>query len=171
MRTSPIWPVATPVAALWHSTCKPYGKLVYSDLTIDHFHNDVKWHSKNSIPNHSWIKIYVNVQVYWSGGPLTGPCIMQWSIVQASMLGVILHDSLGNSSLSYYPGQRKLLQPRKSWGWSTARSCDIVRYRAEVRHRRNPWYLHVASSRCRLKSMSHDITWSHCGSISWIPWL
>ena len=53
---------------------------------------------------------------------------------------------------------KKSLQPRNSWGWSTIRSCDIVWYRASVRHRRNPRYLCVASSRCRY--------WSQCCMIS-----
>ena len=28
---------------------------------------------------------------------------------------------------TYYPGQKKSLQPRNSWGWSAVRSCDIER--------------------------------------------
>ena len=71
----------------------------------------------------------------------------------------------------YYPGAKKSLQPRNSWGWSTVRSCDIVQYRALVQHRRDPWPLRVVISCCRSKSMLHDITWSHCGSISWISQL
>ena len=39
--------------------------------------------------------------------------------------------------LYYYPGKKKSLQPRNSWGWSTVWSCDIVRYRASVRHQRD----------------------------------
>ena len=66
------------------------------------------------------------------------------------------------------PRPKISLQPRNSWGWSTVLSCDIVRYRASVRHRCDPRQLRVARSRCRSKSMSHDITWSHCRSISWI---
>ena len=66
------------------------------------------------------------------------------------------------------PWPKKSLQPRNSWGWSAVWSCDIVRYRASVWHRRGSRYLRVASSRCRSKSMLHDITWSHCRSISWI---
>ena len=69
------------------------------------------------------------------------------------------------------PWPKKSLQPRNSWGWSAVWSCDIVRHRASVRHRRDPRYLRVASSRCRSKSMSHDITWSHCGSTLWISQL
>ena len=64
------------------------------------------------------------------------------------------------------PWPKKSIQPRNSWGWSTVWSCDIVRYRASVQHRRDSRHLRVASSRCRSKSMSRDITWSHCGSIS-----
>ena len=59
-------------------------------------------------------------------------------------------------------------QRRNSWGWSTVRSCVIERYRASVWHWRETRPLRVASSRCRSKWISHDITWSHCGSISWI---
>ena len=57
----------------------------------------------------------------------------------------------------YYPGQKKSLQPKNSWGWSTVR-LDIVRYRASVRHRRDSRYLRVASLRCWSTSMLHDIT-------------
>ena len=66
------------------------------------------------------------------------------------------------------PWPRKSLQPRNSWGWSAVWSCDIVRYRASVRHRRDS---RGCASRTRVadrRSMSHDFTWLHGGSISWI---
>ena len=53
------------------------------------------------------------------------------------------------------------LQPRKSWGCFTVRSCDSVPYRALVWHRCDPQYLRVASSRCRSDHcfmISHDRT-------------
>ena len=61
---------------------------------------------------------------------------------------------------------KKLLQPKISWGWSWLRSCDIVWYWAAVRHRCDSRYLRVASWHCRSKSMSNDISWLHCRSIS-----
>ena len=40
---------------------------------IDHLHNDVIMQSyHNTLPDHSKIKLYVNIQVSWSGGPLRG---------------------------------------------------------------------------------------------------
>ena len=33
-------------------------------------HNGVMQHTQNTLPDHSWIKLYVNIQVDWSGGPL-----------------------------------------------------------------------------------------------------
>ena len=45
------------------------------------------------------------------------------------------------------------------------KSCDI-KLRFDIDATRGS-----ASSHCRLKSMSHDITWLHCGSISWLTWI
>ena len=72
-------------------------------------------------------------------------------------------------SMHVLPWPKKSLQPRYSWDWSAVRSCDNeLRFDNDNWHRHDQRCLRVESSRCRSKLMSHDITWSHCGSISWI---
>ena len=61
----------------------------------------------------------------------------------------------------YYPGQKKSLKPRNSWGWSSVQSCDIMRYRASLRHQHDSQCLRVASSCCmrshyRIADQSHE---------------
>ena len=63
---------------------------------------------------------------------------------------------------TYYPGQKnRYSREIHDSGWSTVQSCDIVRYRAATRHRRDAGHCssraHVADcSRCRM--ISHDRT-------------
>ena len=66
------------------------------------------------------------------------------------------------------PWPKKSLQPRNSWGWFDS----LIMWNRAISSlgstSTRPAALRVASSRCRLKSLSHDITWLQCGSISWI---
>ena len=36
---------------------------------MDYLRNNIM----NTLPDHSWIKLYVNIPVGWSGGPLNRP--------------------------------------------------------------------------------------------------
>ena len=63
----------------------------------------------------------------------------------------------------YYPGQKKLLQPRYSWDWSAVRSSDIMRHRLRSAMQRELATRRVRESRrCRTKAryrtISHDRT-------------
>ena len=106
-------------------------------------------------------------------------CFRSANIANSALCSIYVRLSLifwwGNN---VPPWPKKSLQPRNSWGWGAVRSCDIVRYRALVRHRRDQRQRQLrvtlsssCTATCRSKSMSHDITWSHCRSISRISWL
>ena len=100
--------------------------------------------------------------INWWDGPLATVVFFALSL-QVLLVSSVVQACQSSSTIFLLPWPKKSLQPRNSWGWSTVRSCDIVRYRASVSARTASRARVADQSRCRC-----DITWSHWGSISWI---
>ena len=83
----------------------------------------------------------------------------------------LLSQTKSPHSVFYYPGQKKSFQPRPSWGWSAVRSCHIVRLERRFDIDVTRGICAPRGTRCKSKSMLHDFSWLHCGSISWISQL
>ena len=71
---------------------------------------------QNILPDHSWIKLYVNIQVDWSGGPLN------------RLWGVICNRSVGFARLGEWRkfDQTRMLTCRSSTSWALYWKSDIT---------------------------------------------